>query len=95
MTQNTTIVFYFLIPIKLGAAAAAPCRSDKEKDLHAFNFRSGGDNDDSFLYLRVCGGRGGRVRQGDDGLEFKDSELSEQLTLAARADELLELIGLL
>lgn len=67
--------FYSFIPIKLGVAAAAPCRSDKEKDLHALNFCSGGDKEDSLLCLRVCGGRGGRERHGDDGLEFKDSEL--------------------
>lgn len=68
-------LLYSFIPVRVGVAAAAPCRSDNEKDLHGLNFCSGGDDEDSLLYLRDCGGRGGRARQGDDGLEFKDSEL--------------------
>lgn len=86
------------MPIKLGVPAAAPCRSDKEKDLHGLSFCSGGDDEGSMLYLLDCGGRGGREQRGDDAFEFKDSELlllSEQLEIAPRANELLEFIGLL
>lgn len=86
------------MPVRLGVPAAAPCRSDKEKDLHALSFCSGGDDEGSMLYLLDCGGRGGREKRGDDAFELKDSELlllSEQLEVAPKANELLEFIGLL
>lgn len=84
------------MPVRLGIAAASPRRSHKENDLHVLNFCSERGNDAPLLYLLNCGGRGGRERRGDDGLEFNDSELlllPEQLLVAARANELLELVG--
>lgn len=87
-------------PVVLGVAvsvAAAPCRSDKEKDRHEGNLSAGGDVDSSlFTFLLAFGGRGGRQQLGGDEFEFEVSPLlfSEQFMLAARESILLELVGL-
>lgn len=89
-------------PVALGvaastaAAAAAPCRSDKEKDRHEGNLSTGGDDDSSLvIFLLACGGKGGRLQPGGDEFEFEVSPLllSEQFMLAARDSILLELVG--
>lgn len=87
-------------PVALGeavSAAAAPCRSDKEKDRHEGNLSAGGDDDSSlFIFLLAFGGKGGREQPGGDEFEFEVSPLllSEQFMLAARDSILLELVGL-
>lgn len=54
------------------SAAAASCRSDKEKDRHEGNLSTGGDDDSSlFILLLAFGGKGGRLQPGGDEFEFE------------------------
>lgn len=86
-------------PVILGVAAAAHCRSDREKDRHGEKVRSGGDKDDSLLGdFLPCGWRGGRHGAVADEFELELSLLlllSLPFIVIARAEVLLlELAGL-
>ncbi|GMP59988.1 hypothetical protein CsSME_00023043 [Camellia sinensis var. sinensis] len=80
-------------PVILGVAAAAHCRSDREKDRHGEKVRSGGDKDDSLLGdFLPCGWRGGRHGVVDDEFELELSLLillSLPFIVIARAEVLL------
>lgn len=97
MHCQSTLLLSITKAVEAVVAVAECCKSEREKDLHGENFRTGvgGDADNSLLGdfdLLTCGGRGGKRGLCDNEFETRHSLLlllSELLIIADKAKELL------